>query len=95
MQKKRSYIVLLVFVVLCFMLSGCQQERQEPLSGVNQSSGPGSESQIAELLNAMNMYGFETLQEAPSFELYSVYGEEVSLRQFRGKVVLLSFWASW
>ena len=32
---------------------------------------------------------------APDFTLNDIYGETVSLKDFRGKVVLLDFWATW
>ena len=32
---------------------------------------------------------------APSFTLQDATGKPVSLKQFRGKVVLLNFWATW
>ena len=32
---------------------------------------------------------------APDFSLKDMLGNEVSLKQFRGKVVLLDFWATW
>ena len=32
---------------------------------------------------------------APNFELYNVLGKKVSLDSFRGRVVLLNFWATW
>ncbi|MCY3664350.1 MAG: TlpA disulfide reductase family protein, partial [Gemmatimonadetes bacterium] len=34
-------------------------------------------------------------QPAPEFTLYDLDGQPVSLSQFKGKVVLLDFWASW
>ncbi len=33
--------------------------------------------------------------EAPDFRLPDLEGAEVSLKQFRGKVILLNFWATW
>ncbi|MDP2960040.1 MAG: redoxin domain-containing protein, partial [candidate division Zixibacteria bacterium] len=32
---------------------------------------------------------------APDFVLKDLKGEEVSLKRFRGKIVLLNFWATW
>ncbi len=32
---------------------------------------------------------------APGFELYDLRGQKVSLSEFRGKVVILDFWATW
>lgn len=34
-------------------------------------------------------------QAAPNFKVPSLGGEDIELRQFKGKVVLLDFWASW
>ncbi len=34
-------------------------------------------------------------QPAPSFQLTDLHGQEVSLAQFQGKVVILDFWATW
>lgn len=38
---------------------------------------------------------FRDAQIAPDFTLKNLGGEPVSLSQYRGKVVLLNFWASW
>jgi thiol-disulfide isomerase/thioredoxin len=39
--------------------------------------------------------GIEVGQPAPNFKLQDLYGREVSLDQYRGRVVLLDFWATW
>ena len=95
MKKNYSYMYLLVFVVLHLSVAGCQQDREEPFSGEKPSPSVSVDARASELLDSLKMYRFDTVQEAPSFELLSVTGEKVSLHQFRGKVVLLSFWATW
>ena len=44
-------------------------------------------------LNKLSM--LQTGQPAPDFALHDLDGQSVSLSQFKGKVVLLDFWASW
>ena len=39
--------------------------------------------------------GTLTGQPAPNFTLKTVDGKEVSLKDFKGKVVLINFWATW
>jgi hypothetical protein len=34
-------------------------------------------------------------QQAPSFSLKDVNGKSISMESYRGKYVLLNFWASW
>jgi hypothetical protein len=60
----------------------------------NDSSGAGG-SGIAGLLASMDMYFFAEPVQAPDFELLSLEGRKTSLSQYRGQVILLSFWATW
>jgi thiol-disulfide isomerase/thioredoxin len=39
--------------------------------------------------------GLSVGRQAPAFRLPDLQGHEVSLAQFKGKVVVLDFWASW
>jgi thiol-disulfide isomerase/thioredoxin len=39
--------------------------------------------------------GVQVGQPAPNFKLMDLHGQEVSLDQFKGRVVLLDFWATW
>jgi thiol-disulfide isomerase/thioredoxin len=39
--------------------------------------------------------GVQVGQPAPNFKLPDLYGHEISLDQYKGRVVLLDFWASW
>lgn len=40
-------------------------------------------------------YADESRSQAPDFSLRTLSGERVKLSDYRGKVVLLSFWATW
>lgn len=40
-------------------------------------------------------FGLEVGQNAPNFQLNNIKGEVVNLSDFKGKVVLLNFWATW
>jgi hypothetical protein len=96
MKKKYFQIYLFVSLLLCSAVIGCQQDREEPFSGDKPLPHQSDiDNRVVELLDAMNMYRFDAVLEAPSFELLSVTGEKVALHQYRGKVVLLSFWATW
>lgn len=57
-------------------------------------SNTSSNLRIAELIESMNMY-LSDRRQADEFSLVSTDGKRVSLRDYRGKVVLLSFWATW
>lgn len=55
------------------------------------------ESAVAESLKAQikNAKSFIIGAEAPNFAMNDVEGNEVNLTDFRGKVLLVDFWASW
>ena len=54
---------------------------------------------FASLILFLFLYGcdkeVEALQTAPDFTLRSLNGDSVSLKKYRGKIVLLDFWATW
>ncbi len=76
------------FALVIAVLSACTKDTAEKKT-------PESSQSVAEILASMNIQHFTQPVSAPEFELPSVNGEKVSLSQYRGKVVLLSFWATW
>jgi hypothetical protein len=46
-------------------------------------------------MQLMGMMEINTTETAPDFTLESITGESVTLSQYRGKVVLLSYWTTW
>ena len=75
---------IFILITFCFLFQGCNAEENK------QSSAPGftpKESQRKEEEYAK--------QSAPNFTLQDLSGNEVSLRQHKGQIVLLDFWATW
>lgn len=54
----------------------------------------GAETRDA-ALEAFGLYVFQSSITAPDFTTPAVQGQQVHLESYRGKVVLLVFWATW
>lgn len=93
--KQKYYCLILVFLILLTAGTYACQKYRETDTSDRDASGSAEAPGIAELLASMNMYHFTEPVEAPEFELESLDGNKVRLSQYRGKVVLLSFWATW
>jgi len=68
-------------------------ESDAPESSISDSAP--EDTKIADLLASLQMHHFKERIKAPEFELTSINGKKVSLSQYHGDVVLLSFWATW
>lgn len=78
-------IVMICFLVL--VLFACTKDKTG-----EQTKG---DSTVGDLMASMSIQQITKPVSAPDFELLSVNGERVGLSQYRGKVVLLNFWATW
>jgi len=54
-----------------------------------------SEIEAADLYETLQVLKFDEPTEVPDFKLSSVDGGEKTLGDFKGKIVLLNFWATW
>ncbi|AHC14522.1 TlpA family protein disulfide reductase [Salinispira pacifica] len=77
-----------------------QPEEQVQNSSEGESAAPVPSSiqtreQALAALRNIGMTVFDEAVEAPDFTLNYLNGDEVSLSDFRGKVVFLNFWATW
>ena len=54
-----------------------------------------SEAQSKDFYRALAIHKFDDRPEAPSFSLRNPDGDKVELSDFKGKVLLLNFWATW
>ncbi len=96
LNKIFFYIILLLFLMT--LMYSCQKEQKERVDGTSEKVLPGeakTSDRVAELLASVDMRHFTDPVKAPDFELNSGEGEKINLSSYRGKVVLLSFWATW
>ncbi len=61
----------------------------------NQSMAKEFKQYLSEALNKKSISKIRINDPAPAFTLKDLNGKEVSLDKFRGKYVLIDFWASW
>ena len=88
-------IVLLSLMAGMYACRDEQKDKPEALSGESAPVKTSRDSRIAELMASLSMYEFAEPVSAPDIELPSVKGRTVSLAEYRGKVLLVSFWATW
>lgn len=89
--RPRFFLILSIFLLVL----GLQLSGMGFVSGaVAADSVSSNNRRIAELIESMNMY-LSDRRQADDFSLVSTDGKRVSLRDYRGKVVLLSFWTTW
>lgn len=82
-SRKSSSCWIAIFVVLplCFLIA-CQRHNSKAEQTVNESPAVGEAKFSPGLI-------------APEFEFLDLNGEKKTLHDFRGKHVLLNFWATW
>jgi len=78
-----------IILVILITSSGCEKE-QGPGMG-----GHPVEGKVSQLMDLVNITPANKTVPAPEFELFSVDGRIISLKEYRGNVILLSFWATW
>lgn len=61
----------------------------------NQSMTREFKQYLSEALNTKNISKIKINEPAPAFTLKDLNGKEVSLEKFKGKYLLIDFWASW
>lgn len=93
---------LLIILVLALVVGGCSKPSIEKTSDKVEEALP--ETEIAEEKNTEVIAGEEAAEEdfeiaigkeSPNFTLKNLDGKEVSLSDYRGKIVLINFWATW
>ncbi len=90
MKLRKLFCLILV---LMFIVAGCKKKEPEP---TQQTAQVQVEAEEKPTKPALDKTPPEPAREpAPSFTLQDLNGKQVSLSDFKGKVVILDFWATW
>jgi cytochrome oxidase Cu insertion factor (SCO1/SenC/PrrC family) len=94
-HKRDRYLISLFFIPAFLIMILAQACQNQTAPGSGGGSGSAQPQNVRDMIASLNMYAFDKALKAPEFTLTDISGESVSLSQYRGKVVLLSFWATW
>ncbi len=93
MGKVKLSAMVLIGLIL---LSGCQPKPVQPPANTNQPTLPAPPPTVPSPPPAPALpVGVSISNMAPDFNLRTFTGDNISLSDFRGRPVLLNFWATW
>ncbi|QQK07260.1 TlpA family protein disulfide reductase [Miniphocaeibacter halophilus] len=91
-----------LLIVSLFIITSCSENETMTSSSSNESTDTSqnitdstTETDVTEPTSDPNAEGFDIGNLAPDFEVELLSGETVKLSDFKGKAVILNFWATW
>lgn len=95
---KFNKILFLCIAALIILLGALYEGLKDETAASQETkeiSNEITDSDISTLMASMNILQLPEPVDPPDFNLLSITDEQINLRQYRGNVVLLSFWATW
>lgn len=96
MKISRVKIIMIMGIVI--LLGGIYGGLKEMTLATQDSSDSRTmkpDVSVSDLMSSMNIYQIADPEPSPDFSLMSLDGEQINLSEYHGKVVLVSFWATW
>jgi hypothetical protein len=93
--NKKFFLVITALLILLGGIYGGLREKAGAAQNTATAGSEQTDADISRLMESMKIKKLETPAEPPDFTLMSIAEEQINLREQRGKVVLLSFLATW
>jgi cytochrome c biogenesis protein CcmG/thiol:disulfide interchange protein DsbE len=95
--KMKPIKLFCLLLVLTFIAAGCKKKEPEPQQQAEQAEVKAEEKPTQPPVDKAPPGPVESPggKSAPSFTLQDLNGKPVSLSDFKGKVIVLDFWATW
>ncbi len=92
---RKYFIDIFLLIILLVIFLGVSAAHVNASADVTNRSVPVTLNKITDLMKSAKMNEAIAPEQAPDFTLMSIDGDKVKLSHKQGKVVLLSFWATW
>lgn len=86
--------ILIVILALALVLGGCSPSGKEE-ANLEEDVAKEDIVEAPEVDESQDEFDIAVDKESPDFTLKNLAGENVSLSDYRGKIVLINFWATW
>jgi len=93
--NNKLFLIIAAIIIMSGVIYGGLQEWPSAAPNITEAANKPADIDISELMASLNIQQLAEPAVPPDFTLMSIAEEQVNLRKQRGKVVLLSFWATW
>lgn len=87
--------ILNLFILCLVVLFGCAQKNEDTDNSIFDEEHTASSLKFGNTSHVLNVRGLLSENNIPSFSWYDAQGQEVTLESYKGKVIVINFWATW
>ena len=87
--------VSIVFLSFFLLLFGCGEKNENNMDNSSNEEQVSNSLIVSNTSHVLNVKGVLSDNNIPSFSWYDEQGKELNLESYKGKVIIINFWATW